>query len=111
MRNSQLSMTKEVYFEMCEQLGSEPIESEIPVDFDDFPIEVQQALLVYRMLRDEWEGMNGIYLGKSLLGIQDIMEAIEIDYTDRKYIVTLIRVIDGIRSEILNTKQQQKPAK
>jgi hypothetical protein len=109
MQNSHLSMTKESYFEMCEQLGTEPIESEIPVDFDDFPIELQQALLVYRMLRDEWEGMNGIYLGKSLLGIQEIMEAIEIDYTDRKYIITLIRVIDGIRSEILNTKQQ-KPA-
>jgi hypothetical protein len=109
MQNSQLSMTKESYFEMCEQLGTEPIESEIPVDFDDFPIELQQALLVYRMLRDEWEGMNGIYLGKSLLGIQEIMEAIEIDYIDRKYIITLIRVIDGIRSEILNTKQQ-KPA-
>jgi len=110
MQNSQLSMTKETYFEMCEQLGTEPIDSEIPVDFDDFPIEVQQALLVYRMLRDEWEGMNGIYLGKSLLGIQEIMEAMEIDYIDRKYIITLIRVIDGIRSEILNTKQQQKPA-
>lgn len=109
MQNSHLSMTKESYFEMCEQLGTEPIESEIPVDFDDFPIELQQALLVYRMLRDEWEGMNGIYLGKSLLGIQEIMEAIEIDYIDRKYIITLIRVIDGIRSEILNTKQQ-KPA-
>jgi len=109
MQNSHLSMTKESYFEMCEQLGTEPIESEIPVDFDDFPIELQQALLVYRMLRDEWEGMNGIYLGKSLLGIQEIMEAIEIDYIDRKYIITLIRVIDGIRTEILNTKQQ-KPA-
>ena len=109
MQNSQLSMTKETYFEMCEQLGTEPIDSEIPVDFDDFPIELQQALLVYRMLRDEWEGMNGIYLGKSLLGIQEIMEAIEIDYIDRKYIITLIRVIDGIRTEILNTKQQ-KPA-
>jgi hypothetical protein len=109
MQNSNVSMTKESYFEMCEQLGTEPVESEIPIDFDDFPIEVQQALLVYRMLRDEWEGMNGIYLGKSLLGIQEIMEAMEIDYIDRKYIITLVRVIDSIRSETLNAKQQ-KPA-
>lgn len=109
MRNSNVSMTKESYFEMCEQLGTEPIDEEIPIDFDDFPIDLQQALLVYRMLRDEWEGMNGIYLGKSLIGIQDVMEATEIDYTDRKYIITLIKVIDSIRSEILNTKQQ-KPA-
>jgi len=110
MQNSNVSMTKESYFEMCEQLGTEPIESEIPIDFDDFPIEVQQALLVYRMLRDEWEGMNGIYLGKSLLGIQEIMEAMEIDYQDRKYVITLIRVIDSIRSETLNAKHHEKPA-
>jgi hypothetical protein len=109
MRNSQVSMTKQSYFEMCEQLGTDPIDEEIPIDFEDFPIELQQALLVYRMLRDEWEGMNGLYLGKSLVGIQDIMEATEIDYIDRKYIITLIKVIDNIRSQIFNNKQE-KPA-
>ena len=31
-------MTKEQYFEMCEALGNEPAESEIPIEFDDFPL-------------------------------------------------------------------------
>ena len=47
-------MTKDTYFEMCELLGNTPIASEIPVDFDDFPLEVQQSFTVYRMLRDDW---------------------------------------------------------
>ena len=30
-------MTRERYFKMCEQLGQEPKEEEIPLDASDFP--------------------------------------------------------------------------
>lgn len=105
-------MTKEAYFEMCEALGNEPVEADIPVEFDDFPVEVQQALIAYRMLRDEWDSMSGIYLGKSLIGIQEVMEATEIDLEDRKFITMLVRTIDSIRIQEINDKQKtEKPAK
>lgn len=104
-------MTKEQYFEMCEMMGSEPVESEIPVEFDDFPLEVQQAFNAYRMLRDEWDTMNGNYLGKSLIGVKDVLEATEIEHSDQKFIVMLIRMIDNVRSdEINNKKKMEKPA-
>jgi hypothetical protein len=95
---------------MCEQLGTEPIDSEIPVEVDDLPLEVQQALLAYRMLRDEWEGFNGLYLGKSYIGLTEILHYTETDPQDHKVIVTLIQLIDSIRGNILNEKQK-KPAK
>jgi hypothetical protein len=101
-------MTKEAYFEMCEMLGNEPIEEEIPVEFDDFPYEVQQAFMVYRMLRDEWEGMNGIYLGKSLIGIKEILDVCEIDTQDYKTMLMLVQIIDSIRQEQINIKHQSK---
>jgi hypothetical protein len=101
-------MTKESYFEMCEMLGSEPIEDEIPVEFDDFPYEVQQAFMVYRMLHDEWEGMNGIYLGKSLNGIKEVLWANEIEPEDYKIIITLVQTIDMVRQQQINTKQENK---
>ena len=105
-------MTKEAYFEMCAALGNEPAEDEIPVEFEDFPLEAQQALIVYRMLRDEWDSMNGIYLGKSLIGIQGVLEATEIDQEDRKIITMLVRTIDGVRIQEINNKQKtEKPAK
>jgi len=104
-------MTKEAYFEMCEMMNSEPVESEIPVEFEDFPLEVQQAFNAYRMLRDEWDTMNGNYLGKSLIGIKDVLEATEIEQSEQKFIVMLIRMIDSVRSdEINNKKKMEKPA-
>lgn len=104
-------MTKDAYFEMCEALGNDPLESEIPVDFDDFPFEVQQAFNAYKMLRDEWDTMSGSYLGKSLIGVKDILEATEIDVSEHKLIIMLIRIIDVVRSdEINNKKKMQEPA-
>lgn len=96
---------------MCEMLGEPVVESNIPVEFDDFPLEVQQAFGVYRMLRDEWDTMNGNYLGKSLIGIKDVLEATEIDLQDQKFIVVLVRLIDDIRSNEINKLKQKEPAK
>jgi len=111
MQNSNVSMTKDKYFEMCEMLNEEPVEENIPVEFDDFPLEVQQAFAAYRMLRDEWDSMNGIFLGKSLIGINDVLEATEIDIDDRKFIITLIRTIDSVRINEINSKRNnEKPA-
>lgn len=104
-------MTKEAYFDMCEMLGSDPVESEIPVEFDDFPLEVQQAFGVYRMLRDEWDTMGGNYLGKSFIGIKELLEATEVDLEDQKFVVALVRMIDQVRSDEINNKlKTQKPA-
>jgi hypothetical protein len=101
-------MTKQQYFEMCEMLGSQPVDAEIPVELDDFPVEVQQAFLVYRMLRDEWEGFNGLYLGKSYQGLTEILEYSEVDLSDRNFIVKVIRTIDNIRQDQYNKKREQE---
>jgi hypothetical protein len=111
MQNSAVSMTKESYFELCETLGTQPIDEEIPVEYDDFPMEVQQAFSVYNMLRDEWDTMSGVYLGKTLIGIKDILEATEVEPDEYKFITVLVRMIDRVRSEQINTKlKTEKPA-
>ncbi len=45
-------MTKDRYFEMCEALGSKPIESQIPVEFEDLVHELQEILVIYNNLQD-----------------------------------------------------------
>ena len=102
-------MTRESYLDMCDMMGSEPVESEIPIEYDDFPLDVQQALSVYRMLKDEWEGFNGLYLGKSFIGLTEILDYMEVDLADRKLTVQLIKLIDSVRAELIN-KREQKPA-
>ena len=110
MQNSNVGMTKDHYFEMCEALGTEPAESEVPIEIEDFPVEVQQAFGVYRMLRDEWDTMSGIYLGKSLIGITEVLSATEIDAVDHKFITMLVRSIDVVRAQEINSKKaDQKP--
>lgn len=94
-------MTKAAYFEMCEALGSEPLEEEIPVDYEDLLVDVQEALSMYHKLRDEWDTMNGVYLGKSYSGILDIFEIQGVPVEDRKMLYDLIGVIDTHRSKAI----------
>lgn len=101
-------MTKEMYFEMCETLGTEPVESEIPVGIEDFPIEIQEIMQIYKLLRDEWEAMNGIYLGKQLGGIQDIFDMFEVDKADRRLYLLILNMIDTIRSAEIKKQQATK---
>lgn len=107
-------MTKAAYFEMCEMMGSEPIESQIPVELDDFPTEVQQAFSIYAKLRDDWDGMSGTYMGKHLEGIRDLFIILDVPVEDHKIMLELVEVIDKNRSKSISetkaAKAPQKPA-
>ena len=94
-------MTKEAYFEMCDMLKSDPIEEEIPVEYDDFNIDVQQAFSIYYKLRDEWDTMNGNYMGKNYSGILDIFTILDVPLEDRRTMFDLINIIDGHRSKAI----------
>lgn len=100
--NSSVSMTKDAYFEMCEALGSEPIEEEIPVEYSDFPAEVQEAIGVYHRLRDEWDTMNGNYMGKSFAGLRDILDILEVDFADRRLVLDWVGVMDATRAQAIS---------
>ena len=101
-------MTKEAYFEMCEMLGNEPLLEEIPVDYEDLYTDVQQALSIYQKLRDEWDTMNGTYLGKNYSGILDIFTLIDVPVEDKKTMFELIGIIDRHRSKaIADAKPKQ----
>jgi hypothetical protein len=101
-------MTKDAYFEMCEMMGSDPVEEEIPVDYSDFPITVQQAFGIYSKLKDEWDTMNGGYLGKSYAGILDILILLDVPVEDRKTMFELIGLIDTHRSEMIASNKPKK---
>lgn len=106
-QNSEVGMTKDQYFEMMEMLGKPVIDSDIPIEHDDFPVEIQQAFIVYRMLKDEWDTFSGTYFGKSLIGVTEILNAVEIDDpVDQRLIISLVRSIDSIRIELLESKKK-----
>jgi len=106
-------MTKEQYFDMCEQLGTEPVDDQIPIEYEDLLFEVQEALKIYNVLQDNWDYMNGNYIGKNLNGFKDILEIFDVPPEDYRSIYELIIHIDRIRQRIIYSKKQstQKPAK
>ena len=94
-------MTKTAYFEMCEALGSEPLESEIPVEYEDLLLDVLEALGIYYKLKDEWDTMNGNYMGKNYSGILDIFNILEVPVQDHRTMFDLIGLIDHHRSKMI----------
>lgn len=101
-------MTKETYFEMCEMMGTDVIEEDIPVELGDFPPEVQTAFEVYQVLQDHWEGMSGTYMGKNLTGFKDILDIFEVEHWDRKITLELINLIDRERMTQYDAKRKQE---
>lgn len=90
-------MTKDAYFEMCEVLGSTPVEEEIPFEFEDFPLGVQLAFIVYQNLQDNWEPVSGQYLGKIRQNFVQVLDLLGIGTEDHKEIFTLVNLIDSVR--------------
>lgn len=60
-------------------MGKEPVEEDIPIEPGDLSYETQQALLLFSVLPDKIEGMNGVWLGKDFSGIGDIFDFYEIE--------------------------------
>ena len=67
-------MTTEQYLMMCEQMGWEPEEDQMPKTADHLSHDIQVALLLYQILPDKVDSMGGLWLGKDFSGLGDIME-------------------------------------
>lgn len=98
-------MTKEHYFEMCKVMHSDPVDDEIPLELNDFPIIVQQAFIIYESLIDEWEYMNGNYVGKRFDYLFNVLHLYEIDTREEQLLVyNIISIIDGVRKKLIKEK-------
>ena len=62
-----------------DQMGLPIDDEEVPLDIEDLSYNSQQALLLFNILPDKIEGMNGVWLGKEYAGLSDIMDIYEID--------------------------------
>jgi len=71
-----------------------------------WPILFQQAFDVWSYLTDQWDGMNGVYFGKQMAGIQDIMNILEIE--EQREVLKIVKIIDGKYAKEVN-KKQKKP--
>lgn len=89
---------------MCEQMGWEPREEEIPKDLSFLSYESQIAIVLFNMLPDRLNGMSGTWLGKEFSCLETFMNIYEVN--NRRDIFDLIMVIHRIYEE--HYRQQQK---
>jgi hypothetical protein len=101
-------MTVEQYYLMCEEMGWEPKEEEIPVDASTLDFEVQQALMVFNMLPDKFEGMSGTWLGKDFSPLQVFMDVYEI--YEQRNVLDYILVVQSEYGKYYSEKQQMNRA-
>ena len=75
--NLDTGMTKEKYLRVCEQLGKEPTDKEMPPDMEDFPDIVQEAINTFNMLGDRVYPDIG-YVGKDYTNLPIYLDLYEV---------------------------------
>ena len=102
-------MTKDSYFEMCEMLGEEPIEAEIPLELSDLPEIVQQCFVMYGVLSDRWDSMGGNYLGKDYSILFNLFDIYQVsDPSEKLLSLEFLQHVDNVRSKLISDKIKAK---
>jgi len=105
-------MTKDAYFDMCNQLNIAPTDSEIPMEISDFPELVQTGLLIYSKLKDNWDPTVGKYMGKDYTIIFELFNLYSVDTVDERItLLDLLQVVDHVRINISSDKVKAELAK
>jgi hypothetical protein len=98
-------MTKDAYFEMCETMGHEPLEEEIPVEVADFPDLVQQCFVIYNILTDSWDSMGGGYMGKDYGLVFNLFKVYHITESEEVLLcLDFLQHMDGVRQKLIAEK-------
>ena len=94
-------MTRERYLKMCEQLGKEPDENEIPPDWEDFPEIAVQAINTFSALGDRVYPDIG-YMGKDFTNLPYYIEMHGIKDTE-----LFLEILTYLESRAIGTSQEQ----
>jgi hypothetical protein len=109
-KNLDSGFTRDKYLELCEQMGNEPIEEEIPPDWEDFPDVVIYAINTFNMLGDRVFPEIG-YVGKDYTTLPEYLDLYEIQ--DKEYFLQLLSWLDSraIKQSSDELKRQYEKAK
>lgn len=100
-------MTPETYYDVCEQMGTTPVDEDVPPELEDFPIEVGLAWTVYNQLPSKFDSFAGVFIGKDYSIFLDILKIFSI--TDD--IVEIFRLTQIIGAIDLEERQRTAASK
>lgn len=88
--NFEAKMTLDRYLDLCEQIGEEPDPDKIPPEVNDFPADVQKAMILYNKLGDRIYPDVG-YLGKDYTQLPIYMDVYGVE-NKQLFLETLLRL-------------------
>jgi hypothetical protein len=91
---------------MCEQMGWEPAEEELPLDPAYLDVNAQLALILLNVLPDKWEGMSGSWMGKDYSGLSAIMDIYDIE--DKREVFELLQIAEDELGKYYRQKQKEQ---
>jgi hypothetical protein len=91
-QNLETGMTRNKYLDMCEQLGKEPSDKEIPPDWEDFPEIVQEAINTFNQLGDRVYPEIG-FVGKDYTNLPHYIEIYGI--ANKEFFLEVISWLDS----------------
>ena len=94
-------MTRDRYLELCEQMGNEPLQEEIPPDWEDLPDVMVYAVNTFNMLGDRVYADIG-YTGKDYTNVSHYIELYGVE--DKEYFFQILSWLD---SRAIKQSQEQ----
>ena len=91
---------------MCEQLEKEPDPDEIPPDLEDFPEEVQQAIVTFGKLGDRIVADIG-YLGKDFTSLPLHMDLLNLDNRSI-FVETILRLDERLITKSAESMKRER---
>lgn len=85
-------MTRDKYLEMMEQLGKDPVEEEIPPDFEDLPEIISMAVNTFNLLGDRIYPDIG-YVGKDYTNLHFYMDIYDVE--DKEFFLEILSWLDS----------------
>lgn len=83
---------------------------DMPPDYGDFPVEVQEAFNIYNLLPSRIAEFSGVYLGKNYGDLGFFFEMREVEKEWQYFLFQVILMIDSCQIEILERKRKEKEA-
>lgn len=92
-KNLDSGMTRERYFEMQEQMGLEPIEDDVPPDWEDFPELVGVAVECFNRLGDRVFPEIG-YIGKDYTSLPIFLQ-LSVEESEKDFFLQILEWLDN----------------
>lgn len=82
-------------------LGTDPVEEDVPLELEDFPVAMQVAFSVYQNLQDNWDSVGGNYLGKVKTNFVETLNILGVEQDNHREIFVLVNLLDSVRAELI----------